>query len=60
MHDILMECVNYEDRIREAAARKDSPVMPSFKNLPKLQLSKAAAHVFGRGIFSRTLSIMLP
>ena len=61
MRDILMECLNYEDRLRERTEARASVVPPSVNRpMPKQHWSPAAAHVFRRGIFRRTLSIMLP
>lgn len=50
MHDILMECVQYEDRLRASMERKESPVMPSFKELPKMQLTEVAKVALGAQI----------
>lgn len=61
MHDIFMECVQHEDRLMHISEAKASVMPPSARmELPKQHWSPAAMYVFNRGVFKRTLSIMLP
>lgn len=58
IREILLERVNFEDRLR-AAARPAPVIPPSVQEFPdKLQLTPVAAFVLGRQMVKRSIKIM--
>jgi hypothetical protein len=58
MQDILMERVNYEDRILVQGYMVPEP--PKYTAPPKVKLNAVQVYVMSRHIFTRTLSMLTP
>lgn len=58
MHDILIECVNYEDRLSHA--HTPPPALPKHPEAPRFRLTPASAYVLGSQMIKRLPSLILP